>query len=618
VVTVAGALDREAAASHTVRVRATSADLSIAERDFVIAVSDVNDVAPTFTSAGTANVAENTQDVLLLGATDPDITGGPITFTIAGGADAALFEIVGGNQLRFIAPRNFEAPADAGADNVHAVIVRASDGTNTTDQAIAVTVTNVNEAPTGMALTASQPRNFVVNGSFERFGAITGGDLVTGDYVFVADVPGWDRLSTENPELVRTGSYGEVSLDTNASAEGLILRQAIAGLTNGESYDMSIVAEASLLDGDELTVLWNGQAVIVQSEPASWMLISTKIIAGAGDGTNTLRIESTTGTDASRGIFIDDVRISRSDLPSIEENAANGTSVGTVAGIDPDGPGGLTYALTDTAGGRFAIDAATGQITVANGALLDFESATSHAVTIRVTDGGGLFHERTQQIAVSDQATTRFGNQTSQTINGTAEQDSLVGFAGNDTLRGLAGADLLQGFDGDDVLDGGLGNDTLLGGAGNDTLDGGEGADRLEGGDGNDTLMLDATQLPFLGAGLLLLGQAGSDRVIATAAAPASFGDSTLAQILSGVEEIDFRGANVSAHFNNLSSANVIAMLGTQGPGQTLSLRFDGNDSLSIAAGEHHDVSGPVGSELYVFYSDATKLDEIARVQLVP
>ncbi len=63
--------------------------------------------------------------------------------------------------------------------------------------------------------------------------------------------------------------------------------------------------------------------------------------------------------------------------------------VGTVAASDPDADS-LTYSLTDDAGGRFAIDAATGQITVANGALLDYEDATQHSVTVKVTDPGGL------------------------------------------------------------------------------------------------------------------------------------------------------------------------------------------------------------------------------------
>lgn len=50
---------------------------------------------------------------------------------------------------------------------------------------------------------------------------------------------------------------------------------------------------------------------------------------------------------------------------------------------------GASYALADNAGGRFTIDAATGAITVVDGSLLDFESATSHSITVRVMDAAG-------------------------------------------------------------------------------------------------------------------------------------------------------------------------------------------------------------------------------------
>ncbi|MFA6245773.1 MAG: LamG-like jellyroll fold domain-containing protein [Mucilaginibacter sp.] len=46
-----------------------------------------------------------------------------------------------------------------------------------------------------------------------------------------------------------------------------------------------------------------------------------------------------------------------------------------------------TYSLTDNAGGRFAINATTGVVSVANGTLLDYETATSHNITVRATDG---------------------------------------------------------------------------------------------------------------------------------------------------------------------------------------------------------------------------------------
>jgi hypothetical protein len=63
---------------------------------------------------------------------------------------------------------------------------------------------------------------------------------------------------------------------------------------------------------------------------------------------------------------------------SVAENSANGTVVGVTAlAIDPDVGDSLTYSLTNDAGGRFAIDGATGVVTVADGSLLDFEMAES-------------------------------------------------------------------------------------------------------------------------------------------------------------------------------------------------------------------------------------------------
>ena len=78
-------------------------------------------------------------------ATDPD-AGATRTYSITGGADAAKFTInATTGALTFITAPNFEAPTDAGGNNVYDVIVQVSDGTLTDTQAIAVTVTNVNE-----------------------------------------------------------------------------------------------------------------------------------------------------------------------------------------------------------------------------------------------------------------------------------------------------------------------------------------------------------------------------------------------------------------------------------------------------------------------------------------
>ena len=91
------------------------------------------------------NVAENTTAVTTVTATDAD-AGATLTYSIIGGADAAMFTIDGTTgALTFITAPDFETPTDAGGNNVYDVTVQVSDGTLTDTQAIAVTVTNVND-----------------------------------------------------------------------------------------------------------------------------------------------------------------------------------------------------------------------------------------------------------------------------------------------------------------------------------------------------------------------------------------------------------------------------------------------------------------------------------------
>jgi len=88
---------------------------------------------------------------------------------------------------------------------------------------------------------------------------------------------------------------------------------------------------------------------------------------------------------------------------SVVENAANGTVVGiTALATDADIGTSISYSLTANAGGRFAIDSSTGVITVANGGLLDYESATSHNVTVLATSSDGSTNSAVFAIAVTN------------------------------------------------------------------------------------------------------------------------------------------------------------------------------------------------------------------------
>lgn len=84
---------------------------------------------------------------------------------------------------------------------------------------------------------------------------------------------------------------------------------------------------------------------------------------------------------------------------SVRRNSDNGTVVGTVTGVDPDAGAGLTYSLTDNPLGRFAINASTGVLTVAN--HLFIQTPGSYGITVRVTDQGGLTFDKAFAINVT-------------------------------------------------------------------------------------------------------------------------------------------------------------------------------------------------------------------------
>jgi len=68
-------------------------------------VSDLNDTAPVITTDADQSIAENTIVVAALTSTDADLVGiNPAIFTITGGPDATLFDIVGDNLVFRVAP----------------------------------------------------------------------------------------------------------------------------------------------------------------------------------------------------------------------------------------------------------------------------------------------------------------------------------------------------------------------------------------------------------------------------------------------------------------------------------------------------------------------------------
>ncbi|MDQ8700271.1 S8 family serine peptidase [Hyphomicrobium sp. LHD-15] len=89
------------------------------------------------------------------------------------------------------------------------------------------------------------------------------------------------------------------------------------------------------------------------------------------------------------------------DDASIAENSAAGTLVAELSAVDPNSGDTFTFALLDDAGGRFEIVDGN-KLVVKDPTGLDYEAATSHTVTVQVTDSSGLSLDQVLSIAVTD------------------------------------------------------------------------------------------------------------------------------------------------------------------------------------------------------------------------
>ena len=99
--------------------------------------------APVLTSSLSFSATENQTLAGTLTATDAN--GDALTFSIAGGADAALFALdATSGRLTFLTAPDFETPGDAGADNIYDLVVAVTDGqAPPVQQAITVNVLDI-------------------------------------------------------------------------------------------------------------------------------------------------------------------------------------------------------------------------------------------------------------------------------------------------------------------------------------------------------------------------------------------------------------------------------------------------------------------------------------------
>ena len=144
--------------------------VNAATQSVTVNVLPLNDNAPTFATAPALPVEENTVNVVTLAAADADLPSQSIAFTIIAGADAPLFHIVNGNELKLLAGLDFESPTDSDANGVYLVEIQADDGQGgLATLPLSITVTNVDETPPPLMSLAGAPSPEQIDSIDEAF-----------------------------------------------------------------------------------------------------------------------------------------------------------------------------------------------------------------------------------------------------------------------------------------------------------------------------------------------------------------------------------------------------------------------------------------------------------------
>ena len=237
----------------------------------------------------------------------------------------------------------------------------------------------------------------------------------------------WAKPTGDADTLDYTGSTQSIAVDLGVgTASGFT---SIAGVENviGSSFADSIIGDGSdnVINGDGGSDFINGgggiDTVVLDGDFADYTITES-------GGTYTVK----TGTDTDivtnvekftiGGVTVNVAQALTNQGPSItsitdpqtgstlsiDENTAATTLVATVSATDPNLTAGLddqlTYSLQTTAGGAFtgpfSIDADDGQIRVSG--PLNFETATSYAVKVVVTDAHGNVASQNVIINIGD------------------------------------------------------------------------------------------------------------------------------------------------------------------------------------------------------------------------
>lgn len=412
-VTTLNALNYEAASSRSVRVRVTDGGYPYLTQDLVIpiTVTDVNE-APTAVAITSSTVAENSGFLVGdLSTTDPD-AGNTFTYTVTGGTDSASFNIVG-NQLFFNSPPNYEAQSS------YAVTVTSTDqGSLAKAQALTITVTDVNEAPSLVTisnLNVNENTTTVGNlgvidpdaGATATYQLVSGTGStnnalfqITGNVLSFITAPNYEaqtsysvrvratdtvapNASVERAFTVSVKNVNEAPTSLTLSNNSIVENTTAVGTFSATDPDatasFTYALEAGVGGEDNGFFTITGNALAFTSPANFEAQASYNVRVKVTDGvvspqslTNTFVVTVTNAEEAPTGVGLSNT--------TVAENS--GTAVGTLSATDDDAGSSITYSIGGT-------DAAAFSVTGTALSLLaspNFEVKASYSITVTATD----------------------------------------------------------------------------------------------------------------------------------------------------------------------------------------------------------------------------------------
>ncbi|WP_257555134.1 cadherin domain-containing protein [Sphingobium sp. CFD-2] len=529
-----------------------------------VAVANLNDNAPVLTSYGGAasvafSVAENSLLAAIVQASDAD--GAALSYSISGGADAALFTIdPQTGALSFRTAPDYEAPDDSNGDRLYHVIVSASDGSNSVSQTLAIGITNLNDnAPviTSNGGGASASISMAENASAVTVVTATDAD---GSVPGFAISGGADAaLFTIDPVTGALSFINPPDYENRLDADGDGVYQVTVRATDGSNVDDQLLSIA-ITDVAE-----NGRTITGSSGNNT-----------IGPTTTVLAYQTTALNDTIYALAGNDVIDGGAGADYMDGGAGN--DIFYVDTWSDDGFAGNDDQVIELAGG---------------GSDLVYASV-SYRLAANV-----------EKLTLTGAAAINgMGNDLANTITGNDAANILSGGTGADILYGMGGGDTLDGGDDNDTLFGGDGNDMLIGGLGDDYLDGGTGADNMAGGLGNDSYIVDSWSDDGNSANddlIVELAGEGTDQVSASVSYKMAAEIEKL--VLTGTDPIDGIGNDIANSMTGNGGNNGLwgglgndTLLGNGGDDRLYG--EDGQDSLDGGAGNDLLDGGAAGDTL--------------------